>query len=124
VGGGTDDPTPPKHGRPVAGTIAIAPALASRLAATDILYLIARNHRTKAVVAVRRDEGVAFPHAFEIGPDDVMVKGQPFAGPFDLVARVSRSGDALAAAGDLEGLAADVAEGARGVSLVIDRVRQ
>ena len=71
--GGSAEATPLKHGRPVAGTIAIAPALASRLAATDVLYLIARNHKTKAVVAVRRDEGVAFPHAFEIGPDGLML---------------------------------------------------
>jgi hypothetical protein len=102
----------------------VAPHLAARLTGADVLYVIARNHRTKAVVAVRRDEGVRFPHAFEIGAEHVMVQDQAFEGPFDLVARVSRSGDAMAAPGDLEGLTADVPEGARGLSVLIDRVRQ
>src|SRR5258706_11464936 len=48
----------------IAGTVALAPSLEARLAAADVLYLIARNAQTKAVVAVRRGEGIRFPHAF------------------------------------------------------------
>ena len=111
-------------GKAVAGTVRIAPALASRALPTDILYLIARSHSTKTVVAVRRETSVRFPHAFELSAADAMVADQPFVGPFDITARLSRSGDAIPAPGDLEGTTAGVAEGARTVSVVIEKVRQ
>jgi cytochrome c-type biogenesis protein CcmH len=113
----------PREGA-LTGTVRVAPAIASRTSPTDILYLIARNRTTNAVVAVRRDEGVSFPHAFELSSADAMVAGQPFAGPFDITARLSKSGDALPAKGDLEGTAAGVAEGARNVAVVIEKVRE
>ena len=68
--------------------------------------------------------GVRFPHAFELSAADAMVPDQPFAGPFDITARLSRSGDAFPAPGDLEGTTAGVAEGASSVSVVIAKVRQ
>src|SRR5258708_3430521 len=68
----------------VSGTLRLAPRLAGLRAASDVLYIVARNHDTNAVVAVRRDENVRFPHAFEISARDVMVEGTPFTGPFDL----------------------------------------
>ena len=111
-------------GKAVSGTVSIAPAFQARTSPTDVLYLIARSRRTKAVVAVRREEGIRFPHSFELSSADVMVADQPFAGPFDITARLSKTGDALPARGDLEGAAAEVAEGARTVSVVIDRVRE
>ena len=124
-GGG---PAPPlAGGQPpaasVSGTLRLAPRLAGLRAASDVLYIVARNHDTNAVVAVRRDENVRFPHAFEISARDVMVEGTPFTGPFDLTARLSRSGDAVAATGDVEGFAQRVAPGARGVSITLDTVR-
>jgi hypothetical protein len=94
-----------------------------RRAPSDVLYIIARNHETNTVVAVRRDEQVRFPYAFEISATDAMVEGTPFTGPFDLTARLSRTGDAVAATGDLEGIAHGVAAGAKGVSITLDTVR-
>ncbi len=110
-------------GKPVAGTVSLAPELASRAQPTDVLYLIARDRSAKTV-AVRREAGVRFPHAFELSAADAMVADQPFAGPFDITARLSKSGDAFPAPGDLEGTTAGVAEGARSVSVVIAKVRQ
>jgi hypothetical protein len=119
---------PPVGGVParnaVTGIVSIAPEIQSRTSPTDILYLIARSRPTNAVVAVRRDEGVSFPHAFELSSADAMVADQPFAGPFDITARLSKTGDALPARGDLEGGVSAVAEGARKVSVVIDRIRE
>jgi cytochrome c-type biogenesis protein CcmH len=111
-------------GKTLAGTVRVAPGLASRALPTDVLYLIARNPSTKVVVAVRRETSVHFPHAFELSSADVMGADQPFVGPFDITARLSRSGDAIPAPGDLEGTTAGVAEGAKAVSVVIERVRQ
>jgi cytochrome c-type biogenesis protein CcmH len=124
AGGASAAPAAASHERALTGTVAVAPALAARLNPADVLYIIARNHKTQAVVAVRRDEGVRFPHSFELGAQHVMVQGQAFAGPFDVVARVSRSGDAIAAPGDLEGLVSEVAAGSQRVAILVDRVRQ
>ena len=102
----------------------MAPSLAGRLQPTDVLYLIARSTRTGGVVAVRREDGVQFPFAFTLGAADVMVQGTPFEGPFDVTARLSKTGDALAAKGDLEGSAGGVAVGSSKVAITLDRVRQ
>jgi hypothetical protein len=104
--------------------VSVAPTLASRVQPADVLYLIARNARTGGVVAVRREEGVRFPFAFGLGSGDVMVQGTAFEGPFDITARLSKSGDAVAAKGDLEGGARGVAVGAKSVAVILDRVRE
>jgi cytochrome c-type biogenesis protein CcmH len=124
LGAAPDQSAPVPEGSALSGTVAVAPSLASRLQPTDVLYLIARNARTGGVVAVRREEGVRFPFAFALGPGDVMVQGTAFEGPFDVTARLSRSGDAVAAKGDLEGAARGVALGAKGVAITLDRVRE
>jgi cytochrome c-type biogenesis protein CcmH len=112
------------EGGAISGTVSLAPTLASRVQPADVLYLIARNARTGGVVAVRREEGVRFPFAFGLGPRDVMVQGTAFEGPFDITARLSKSGDAVAAKGDLEGGARGVAVGAKSVTVILDRVRE
>jgi hypothetical protein len=86
--------------------------------------VIARNARTNAVVAVRREEGIRFPHPFQVSSADLMMEGTAFTGPFDVTARVSKTGDATPGKGDLEGTAKGVAVGASGVSVTIDSVRQ
>jgi cytochrome c-type biogenesis protein CcmH len=115
---------PAAEGASISGTVSVAPNLASRVQPTDVLYLIARNARTGGVVAVRREEGVRFPFAFGVGPADVMVQGTAFEGPFDITARLSKSGDAVAAKGDLEGGARGVAVGAKAVTITLERVRE
>jgi len=50
--------------------------------------------------------------------------GTKLSGPVDIVARVSKTGDAIASTGDLEGTTLDVAVPAQGVTLTIDRVRE
>jgi hypothetical protein len=89
-----------------------------------VLYLIARNARTGGVVAVRREDGVTFPFAFGLGAGDVMVQGTPFEGPFDVTARLSKTGDAVAAKGDLEGSVGGVEKGSAKIAITLDRVRQ
>jgi cytochrome c-type biogenesis protein CcmH len=108
----------------VAGTVRIAPEVLHRSSPTDVLYVIARSRATKAIVAVRRETGVRFPHPFELSSADAMVADQPFVGPFDVTARLSKTGDATPAPGDLEGTATAVVEGAKTVSVVIEKVRQ
>jgi cytochrome c-type biogenesis protein CcmH len=108
----------------VSGTASLAPSFQSRVAPTDVLYVIARNAKTNTVVAVRRVDGVRFPQQFEISSADVMMEGVTFSGPFDIVVRVSKTGDAIPGKGDLEGTVKGVAAGARAVAVTIDSVRQ
>jgi len=104
----------------VSGTITMAPKLAT--SPSDILYVIAK--KGASTLAVQRIEKPVFPLAFEISGRDAMTAGIAFEGPLDIVARVSKTGDAIPARGDLEGSARNVKVPAKGVSLTIDSVRQ
>jgi cytochrome c-type biogenesis protein CcmH len=75
-------------------------------------------------VAVRREDGVKYPFAFRISAADAMTEGTKFAGPLDVTARLSRTGDAMPQAGDLEGTARGVAVGATDVAITVDSTRQ
>ena len=125
-------PLPPGHpplGEPasgaasavsIAGTIALSPKL--KVGPSDVLYVMAK--KGTATLAVRRVDKPFFPLAFEISGGDAMMAGGSFEGPVDVVARLSRTGDAIPAPGDLEGVAKDVRIPSKNVKLTIDAVRQ
>lgn len=104
----------------VQGTITLAPRFA--VGPSDVLYVIAR--KGSSTLAVRRVDKPTFPFAFELSGADVMMGGVAFEGPLDIVARVSRTGDAIPAKGDIEGTAKEVPVPSRGVQLTVDSVRQ
>jgi cytochrome c-type biogenesis protein CcmH len=112
------DAAPPAGARAdtgsVAGTIAVAPALQSR-AAGGVLFVIARSAADRRILAVRREDNVTFPFKFQISGRDAMIAGTTFAGPLEVTARLSKSGDAIAAKGDLEGTTRRGAVGATDV---------
>ena len=110
-------------GGAVAGTIAVAPSLAAR-AAGGVLFVIARSSADRRILAVRREDGVTFPFEFKISGADAMIAGTTFAGPLDITARLSRSGDAVAAKGDLEGVARGSRSGPGDVEVTIDAVHE
>ena len=104
----------------VTGTIALSPKL--KVGPSDVMYIMAKNGST--TLAVRRIEKPSFPFAFEITGGDAMMSGGAFEGPVDVVARVSRTGDAIPAKGDLEGAAKSIKVPSKDVRLTIDAVRQ
>jgi len=124
---------PPGHPAIGAGTAAQGPAVEGEIRLDtrvrdkarpgDVLYVIARNSSNRQVVAVRKEEGVRFPFSFRLSSGDTMMPGTPFEGPFDITARLSRSGDATPGMGDLEGTAKGVTAGSRDVTVIIDTVR-
>ncbi|MFN8095621.1 MAG: hypothetical protein U0599_25965 [Vicinamibacteria bacterium] len=118
IGGGA--PGAVKSAGSIAGTIKLAPSL--KAGATDILYVMAKSGAS--TLAVKRIEKPAFPLAFEIGGADAMMGGQAFEGPVDVVARLSRTGDAIPSKGDAEGTTKGVKIPAKGVTVTIDSVRQ
>ncbi len=103
----------------IAGTIALSPKL--KAGPSDVLYVMAK--KGTATLAVRRVEKPSFPFAFEISGGDAMMAGGAFEGPVDVVARLSRTGDAIPAKGDLEGVARRVKVPSKAVKLTIDTVR-
>lgn len=104
----------------VTGTIALSPNL--KVGPSDVMYIMAKNG--PATLAVRRVDKPSFPFAFEIAGGDAMMSGGSFQGPVDVVARVSRTGDAIPAKGDLEGVAKNIKVPAKNVQLTINSVRQ
>ena len=109
-------------GEPIRGTLRLAPELASAQPAGAVLFLIARTPQPGPPLAVKRIEAPSFPLAFEIGPDDRMIKSRPFVGPLQITARLDADGNATSRTpGDLQGSAkAAVNPGAVGVELVLD----
>jgi cytochrome c-type biogenesis protein CcmH len=111
------------EGEPVEGEVRLDPRLTDKAQPDDVLYIIARGSASRQIVAVRKEEHVRFPFAFRLSSGDSMMPGTPFAGPFDLTARLSHSGDATPRPGDLEGTVKNVAAGSRGISVIVDTVR-
>lgn len=123
----SDGPIPPgavkvDPGASVSGTVDVATALKSRITG-GALFLIARNP-ARQIVAVHKADGVGLPQKFQLSAADAMTPGTPFEGPLEITARWSQHGDAMPAAGDIEGLVKGVAVGTSGVKLVLSDVRK
>lgn len=109
----------------IRGRVDIAPALESALRESDVLFLFARPIGGGPPVAAIRASAGELPLTFELGDDAAMNPDNALSrhSQVTLVARVSRSGDPMGQAGDLEGSAAEVRVGAGDVVVVIDRIR-
>lgn len=110
-------------GTSIAGTITVAPNLQAR-ASGGVLFVIARSAADRRILAVRREDNVTFPFKFRISGQDAMIAGTAFAGPLDVTARLSKSGDAVAAKGDIEGTARGLRVGAEDVKVTLDTVHE
>jgi len=115
----------PATGGTVSGRVELDPALAGNVAPTDTVFIFARDPDGPRVplaalkVAVRD-----LPRTFELTDAMAMNPDATISRATKVVveARVSRSGNAKAAAGDLAGSSAPVAPGAHGVVVKIDRI--
>jgi len=116
-------PAASADGPAVAGTITVAPNMKAK-ASGGVLFVIARAGADRHIVAVRREDNVTFPFKFRISGADAMTAGTTFAGPLEITARLSKSGDAVAARGDVEGVAKGVSVPATDVKLTLDSVRE
>lgn len=108
-------------------TVRLDPAVAGQLAEGDTLYVFARTLEGGLPVAVRRLPASGFPLELTLSDADGLMPAQKLSGQarVRLLARVSKSGDAGAAPGDLEAEAIelDVADGAT-ATLVVAKVVQ
>jgi cytochrome c-type biogenesis protein CcmH len=113
------------QGAAIKGRIDIAPALKSRLADTDVLFLFSRPGQSGPPVAPIRARAGQLPLEFELDDSTAMTAGNTLSQHKQvmLVARVSKSGNPMAQPGDLEGTLANVKVGATGVKIMIDQAR-
>jgi hypothetical protein len=107
-------------GAPIRGRIVAGEGVAA--GGEGVLFVIARSQGGGPPLAVKRLAIGPFPLEFEIGPEDVMIQGLPFAGPITLTARIDRDGNPMTrdAGGASAALDAPVQPGAEGVELRLE----
>ncbi|HTR58974.1 MAG TPA: c-type cytochrome biogenesis protein CcmI [Casimicrobiaceae bacterium] len=122
----TSAPAPkPVAGATIAGRVDIAPALASKVALSDTVFIFARAvDGPRVPLAVLRVPAGELPKSFTLDDSMGMAPGAKLSAAQSVVieARVSKSGNALPQSGDLSGKSAAVKPGAAGVQIVIDQV--
>lgn len=111
-------------GTSVSGTVTLDKGLAAKASPTDAVFVYARPaDGSKMPIALTRGQVKDLPLKFTLDDTTSMnpqVKMSAFPEVI-LVARVSKSGSAMPASGDLEGLSKPVKVGSSGVALTIDR---
>ena len=114
---GTRTGAVPSGGAAIGGVVQLAAG--AEVGEGGVLFVIARSGGGGPPLAVKRLPAGPFPLSFQLGPDDVMIKSRPFAGPITLSARLDRDGDPLTRGDDdlLAELADPVEPGARGLEL-------
>ncbi|MDO9226411.1 MAG: c-type cytochrome biogenesis protein CcmI [Pseudomonadota bacterium] len=107
------------------GKVDIAPALKAKITDKDVVFLFARSAEGGAPVAAIRSTAVKFPLEFELN-DAMAMNPENRLSNFKqvtLTVRVSKSGDPMGEAGDLEGALAGVKVGSKDIKLMIDKVK-
>ena len=112
-------------GRSVSGTVALSVAMSSKVQPNDAVFVFARPaDGSRMPVAVVRARVADLPLKFTLDDSRSMTGGPKISSLSEVIvgARVSRSGNAIPASGDLQGATEKVKVGASDVALQIDRV--
>jgi cytochrome c-type biogenesis protein CcmH len=112
--------------RAIRGTVTMAPDLASKGSPTDALFVFAREVNGPPMpVAIVRATRKDLPFTFQLDDSTSPMPSRKLssAGPVVIVARLSKSGQAMPQNGDLEGMSQPVQSGVDGLTVVIDRER-
>ena len=110
----------------ISGKVSIAPSLAGKGSATDTLFVFAREISGPPMpVAIVRATKKDLPFTFRLDDSTSMMPSRKLSdvGTVVIVARLSKSGQAMPQSGDLEGTSQPVSPGTEGVAIVIDRER-
>jgi cytochrome c-type biogenesis protein CcmH len=109
-------------GASVSGTVTLAPALAAKAAPTDTVFIFARAAEgPRMPLAILRKQVKDLPLTFTLDDSLAMSPAAKLSSATRVIvgARISKSGEALPRAGDLQGLSAAVAPGASGLKIEI-----
>jgi cytochrome c-type biogenesis protein CcmH len=117
---------PTGQARAIRGTVTVAPSLAGKGSSTDTLFVFAREMSGPPMpVAIVRATKKDLPFTFQLDDSTSPMPSRKLsgAGTVVIVARLSKSGQAMPQSGDLEGTSQPVAAGVDGITVVIDRER-
>jgi cytochrome c-type biogenesis protein CcmH len=112
--------------RAIRGTVTVAPSLAGKGSAADTLFVFAREMNGPPMpVSIVRASGKDLPFTFQLDDSTSPMPSRKLsgAGTVVIVARLSKSGQAMPQSGDLEGTSQPVKSGVDGITVVIDRER-
>jgi cytochrome c-type biogenesis protein CcmH len=112
--------------RAIRGTVTVAPSLAGKASATDTLFVFAREMSGPPMpVAIVRASRKDLPFTFQLDDSTSPMPSRKLssAGPVVIVARLSKSGQAMPQSGDLEGTSQPIQSGVDGITVVIDHER-
>jgi cytochrome c-type biogenesis protein CcmH len=111
----------------ISGVVTIDPQLVSKMAPTDVLFVIVRRPSgPPRPLAALRIEHPTFPFRFEVTNADVMIQGSELRGMVNVIARLDKDGSAgPAQPGDIEGEYAKnpTMVGAKDVEIVLNKVK-
>jgi cytochrome c-type biogenesis protein CcmH len=113
-------------GSAIAGNVNLSPGLAANAAPSDTVFVFARPAQgSKMPLAIIRKQVKDLPIAFNLDDSMAMSPDMKISNFPEVVvgARISKSGNAMPQAGDLEGFSKPVKIGASGVAVVIDTPR-
>ncbi len=111
-------------GRTVTGTVTLSAALMSKVQPDDSVFIFARPaDGSRMPVAVVRARAKELPLQFTLDDSRAMAPTAKISNLAEVIvtARVSRSGNAIPASGDLEGGTEKIKVGSQGVAITIDR---
>lgn len=121
-----EKPTAPAGaGTNVSGTVTLSAELKAKVGPNDAVYVFARPaDGSKMPIAITRAQVKDLPLKFTLDDSTSMSKDIRISGFEQVIvaARVSKSGSAMPASGDLEGITKPVKVGSSGLAVTIDRV--
>ncbi len=112
-------------GATVAGTVTITPTLAGKIAPTDTVFIFARAAQgPRMPLAILRAQAKDLPLTFSLDDTMAAMPTMKLSSAAEVIvgARISKSGDAMPRAGDLQGSSTVVKVGSTGVNITIDSV--
>ncbi|HZC81065.1 MAG TPA: c-type cytochrome biogenesis protein CcmI, partial [Nitrospiraceae bacterium] len=112
--------------RAIRGTVTMAPSLAGKGSPTDTLFVFARQMNGPPMpVSIVRATKKDLPFTFQLDDSTSPMPSRKLssAGPVVIVARLSKSGQAMPQSGDLEGTSQPIPSGVDGITVVIDHER-
>jgi cytochrome c-type biogenesis protein CcmH len=118
-------PAKPSGGsRSISGTVRLAPGFAAKESQIDILFVFARAVDGPPMpVAIVRTVKSGWPFSFRLDDSNSPMPARKLSGAGEvvIVARLSKSGEAMPKRGDLQGVSRPVRPGASGIDIVIDQ---
>jgi cytochrome c-type biogenesis protein CcmH len=107
----------------VSGVVQLAPALSTKVAPTDTVFIFARAAEgPRMPLAIMRKQARELPATFKLDDSMAMAPEMKVSNFPRLVvgARISKSSNAMPQPGDLQGMSGNVTNGSTGITVVID----